>query len=185
MLPIFPNVGCGTSQSLTKRTGKIDNCVSQSALKHKLLSQSHPNETPAVVDQEGILQLNSNTLPSDQAMAATVDTNSVVAMKILPLQFSLTAQQESTDEDFTEDGQVNFGCVGKGERKEKTPGGDRGKKKTTGVGISIPLEDILQPKGMSLKDAAKHLNGMQSQTYFSEKRKKICSCFFLLDRLFS
>ncbi|KAI8566477.1 hypothetical protein RHMOL_Rhmol02G0044300 [Rhododendron molle] len=52
---------------------------------------------------------------------------------------------------------LNSGCLGKRKTKEKNPRGERRNKKTNGVRIAIPLEDILQIKGMRLKDAANHL----------------------------
>ncbi|XP_058200606.1 uncharacterized protein LOC131315518 [Rhododendron vialii] len=148
---------------------------------HKFIRQSLPNETPAVVGQKGIPQLSSHTVPSTQALMATVDTNSFFEKEILPPQFLPTAQQDNpdaglgNDEDEaigtgvegTGDGviveaQLNSGCLGKGKFKEKSPGGKRGNKGTTGVRIAIAKEDILQTKRMRLKDAAKHLQVSRS-----------------------
>ncbi|XP_058200609.1 uncharacterized protein LOC131315521 isoform X2 [Rhododendron vialii] len=169
--------------------------VSQSSLKYacreygisrwpprKLMTQSHPTETPAVVDQEGIPQLNSDTLPSDQALAAPVEKiTSVVIKEILPPPFSPTARQESLDEDFCnfeaeavgigsggigqsemEEGQPNSRYLGKEKRKEMTPRGERRNKENSGVRIAMSLEEILQTKEMPLKDAAKHLKVSRS-----------------------
>ncbi|KAI8566444.1 hypothetical protein RHMOL_Rhmol02G0040900 [Rhododendron molle] len=44
---------------------------------HELISQSRPNESPAVVDQEQIPQLNSDTLLPSNQFSATIDTNTV------------------------------------------------------------------------------------------------------------
>ncbi|XP_058187225.1 protein NLP2-like [Rhododendron vialii] len=149
---------------------------------HKLIRQSFPKETPVVVDQEGIPQLTSRTVPSNQALTATVDTNSVVEKEIPLLQFLPTAQQENpgagfgnneaeaigvgvegTWEAVMEEAQLNSGCLGKkGKRKVNTPGGERGNNRTDGVRIAIPKEDILQTKGMRLIDAAKHLEVSKS-----------------------
>ncbi|XP_058200618.1 uncharacterized protein LOC131315527 [Rhododendron vialii] len=52
---------------------------------------------------------------------------------------------------------LNYGGLGKKKSMEKNPGGERRNKKTNGVRTVIPLEDILQIKGMRLKDAANHL----------------------------
>ncbi|KAI8566459.1 hypothetical protein RHMOL_Rhmol02G0042500 [Rhododendron molle] len=56
--------------------------VSGSTLKHNLISQSRPNATPTIVDQKGITQLNFDTLPSEQGLAATADSNSFVVKEI-------------------------------------------------------------------------------------------------------
>ncbi|KAI8566454.1 hypothetical protein RHMOL_Rhmol02G0042000 [Rhododendron molle] len=135
--------------------------------KNKLIHQSYQNETPMIVGQEGISQLNSDTLPSDQPLAVTIDTNSGVVMEIHPPQFSPKARQENPDDNFgnyeveavgmgvegtregeMEEGQLNSRCLGKGKSKVGTPRGDR-------VKIPIPLEDILQAGGLHLNDAAK------------------------------
>ncbi|XP_058200605.1 uncharacterized protein LOC131315517 isoform X3 [Rhododendron vialii] len=143
---------------------------------HKLIRQSLPNATPAVVDQEGIPHLSSDIVPSNQASMATVDTNNFFEKEILLPQLLPTARQENLDVGFGNDedeaigmevvgtmegvmveAQLYFGCSGNGKWKEKSPGGERGKNGTTGVKIAIAKEDILQTKGMHLKDAAKHL----------------------------
>ncbi|KAI8573355.1 hypothetical protein RHMOL_Rhmol01G0270500 [Rhododendron molle] len=179
---------------------------------HKLIRQSLPKETPTVVDQMGIPQLTSHNVPSDQALMATIATNSVVEKEIPLTQFLPTTQQENlgagfgndeaeaigmggeetgegvieeaqlnsggfgndeaetigvgiegTWEAVMEEAQLNLGCSGKkGKRKLNIPGGVRGNKKTTGVRIAIPKEDILQTKGMRLIDAAKHLEVSKS-----------------------
>ncbi|XP_058200613.1 uncharacterized protein LOC131315522 isoform X2 [Rhododendron vialii] len=165
--------------------------VSQSSLKYacreygiprwpprKLITQSHPTETPALVDQEGIPQSNSDTLPSDQALAATIEKiTSVIVKEILPPPFLPIARQERLDEDFCnveseavgigsgggtgqsemEEGQLNSRYLGKEKKKEMTQRGERRKKETGGVRIVISLEEILQTKEMPLKDAAKHI----------------------------
>ncbi|KAI8566446.1 hypothetical protein RHMOL_Rhmol02G0041100 [Rhododendron molle] len=143
----------------------------------KLITQSHPTETPTLVEPEGIPQSNSNTLPSDQALAAPVEKiTSVIVKEILPPPFSPTTRQEILDEDFgnfeveavgigsggigkseMEEGQLNSRYLGKEKRKQMTPRGERRKKKTVGVRIAISLEEILQTKEMPLTDAAKHL----------------------------
>lgn len=45
--------------------------------KHKLINQSHPNEIPAVVDQERIPQSNPDTLLPSYQISTTIDKNSV------------------------------------------------------------------------------------------------------------
>ncbi|KAI8566445.1 hypothetical protein RHMOL_Rhmol02G0041000 [Rhododendron molle] len=111
-----------------------------------------------------------------RVLTATVDTNSSFEKEILPPQFLPTAQQENPDAGLRNDedeaigmgvegtgdgvmveAQLNSGCLGKGKSKEKSPGGERGNKGTTGVRIAIANENILQIKGMRLKDAVKHL----------------------------
>ncbi|XP_058200604.1 uncharacterized protein LOC131315517 isoform X2 [Rhododendron vialii] len=148
---------------------------------HKLIRQSLPNATPAVVDQEGIPHLSSDIVPSNQASMATVDTNNFFEKEILLPQLLPTARQENLDVGFGNDedeaigmevvgtmegvmveAQLYFGCSGNGKWKEKSPGGERGKNGTTGVKIAIAKEDILQTKGMHLKDAAKHLEVSRS-----------------------
>lgn len=114
----------------------------------KLISQSRPNETPGIINQEGFSQSNFDTLPSDQALQVTVDKNSIVRKEIPPLQFSPTAPQEYPDEDFGNDG----------------------------VRTGIPLEVILQTEGMNLKDAAKHLKG--TYIYITPTNVKILLLFF-------
>ncbi|XP_058202548.1 uncharacterized protein LOC131316984 [Rhododendron vialii] len=163
----------------------------RSALEHNLISC--PNETPAVVDQEGIPQLNSNTLPFDQALVATVDTNTSVVVKDIPQpQFSLTDRQDNPDDfgkdevevvgmvgegtrdDKIEEGQLNSECLGKGKRKEETSGGDKRNKKTNGVKIAISLDDILQAEGMLLEDAAKKFKVSRSTL------KRVCRKYGIL-----
>ncbi|XP_058200615.1 uncharacterized protein LOC131315524 isoform X2 [Rhododendron vialii] len=148
---------------------------------HKLIRQSLPNATPAVVDQEGIPHLTSDIVPSNQALMATVDTNNFFEKEILLPQLLPTARQKNLDVGFGNDedeaigmevagtmegvmveAQLYFGCSGNGKWKEKSPGGERGKNKTTGVKIAIAKEDILETKGMHLKDAAKHLEVSRS-----------------------
>ncbi|KAI8566480.1 hypothetical protein RHMOL_Rhmol02G0044600 [Rhododendron molle] len=148
---------------------------------HKLIRQSLPNATPAVVDQEGIPHLTSDTVPSNQALTAIVDTNNFFEKEILLPQLLPTAQQENPDVGFGNDegeaigmevagtmegvmveAQLYSGCLGNGKWKEKSPGGQRGKNGTTGVRIAIAKEDILQTKGMRLEDAAKHLEVSRS-----------------------
>ncbi|KAI8566452.1 hypothetical protein RHMOL_Rhmol02G0041800 [Rhododendron molle] len=130
-------------------------------------------------------QLNSDTVPFDQALAATIDTNNAVVKETVPPVFLPTTQQLNLDEDFgngveavgmgserteeseTEEefntvsrstnGQLNSRNLGKRKREKMTPRGARRNKKTNGVRIAIPLEDILQIEEMPLKDAAKHL----------------------------
>ncbi|XP_058200628.1 uncharacterized protein LOC131315535 [Rhododendron vialii] len=148
---------------------------------HKLIMQPLPDETPTVVNQEVIPQLTSHNVPSDQALMATVDTNSVVEKEIPLTQFLPTAQQENLDAGFgndeakvirmggeetgegvIEEAQLNSGCSKKqGKMKLNTPGGERGNNRTTGVRIAIPKEDILRTKGMRLKDVANHLGAQQ------------------------
>ncbi|KAI8567384.1 hypothetical protein RHMOL_Rhmol02G0117800 [Rhododendron molle] len=160
-------------------------------LPHKLVSQSLPIETFAVVDQERIPQLNSDMMPCDQTLAVTVDTKGSVVNEIWPLQFLTTTRQESPVEDFGNDEveavgmggeqtgegemgdvQLNSVCLEKEKRKVKTPRGDeRGNKEKTGVRIGIPLEDILQTKGMSLQDAAINLNVSRSTL------KRVCRTY--------
>ncbi|XP_058187586.1 protein NLP7-like [Rhododendron vialii] len=155
---------------------------------HELIQQSFPKETPAVVDQEGIPQLTSHIVPSNQALMATVDTTSVVEKEIQPSQFLPTTQQENPDAGFgnneaeaigvgveetweaiMEEAQLNSGCLGKkGKRKVNTPRGESGNNKINGVRIAIPKEDILQTKGIRLIDAAKHLKVSKSTL------KRIC-----------
>ncbi|KAI8566478.1 hypothetical protein RHMOL_Rhmol02G0044400 [Rhododendron molle] len=45
---------------------------------HKLISQSHPNESHAVVDREPIPQLNSDTLLPSNQVSPTIGTQSVI-----------------------------------------------------------------------------------------------------------
>ncbi|XP_058200626.1 protein NLP7-like isoform X2 [Rhododendron vialii] len=164
----------------------------RSTLEHNLISC--PNETPTVVDQEGIPQLNSDTLPFDQALVATIDTNTSVVVKDIPQpQFSLTHRQDNPDDDFgkdevevvgmvgegtrdgkMEEGQLNSECLGKGKRKEETSGGDKRNKKTNGVKIAISLDDILQAEGMLLEDAAKNFKVSQSTL------KRVCRKYGIL-----
>lgn len=139
------------------------------------MNQSHRGETPVLVVQEGI-----PNLCSDQALTATVDTNSVIK-EIPPPLFLPIARQENLDKDFSNDeaqavrmgsegtveelGRLNSRYLGKGKRKKEIPGGgERGNNKITGVRIAIPFKDILQTKGMLLKDAAKHLKGTEKYT---------------------
>ncbi|KAI8566482.1 hypothetical protein RHMOL_Rhmol02G0044800 [Rhododendron molle] len=148
---------------------------------HMLIKQSLPNATPVVVDQEGIPHLTSDTVSSNQALTATVDTNNFFEKEILLPQLLPTAQQENPDVGFGNDedeaigmevagtmegvmvqAQLSSGCSGNGKWKEKSPGGERGKDGTTGVKIAIAKEDILQTKDMRLKDAAKHLEVSRS-----------------------
>ncbi|XP_058200623.1 protein NLP7-like [Rhododendron vialii] len=145
---------------------------------HKLIRQSLLNETPTVVDQEGIPQFTSH---SNQVLMVTVDKNSVVEKEIPPPQLLPTAKQENSDagsgndeveaivigvegtrEGVIEKAPLNSECSGKGKCKLKSPGGDRRHNKTTRVKIAIPKQDILQTKEMRLKDAAKHLEVSRS-----------------------
>lgn len=111
---------------------------------HKLTSQSCRCEPPAVVDQVRIPNLNTEILlPSHEVEIVEIES-------------------EGTGEGETEESHLNSECLVKGKRKVKTPGGERGNKKTCGVRIGISLEDILQTKGMSLNDAAMNLNVSRS-----------------------
>jgi hypothetical protein len=103
-------------------------------------------QSTLLVDQEEIPLSNSDTLPSDQALAATVGTtvgtNSVLLKEIPPPLVLPTTQQENLDEDLSNDevddagiggegtmegeiaeAQFNSGAFGKRKRKEKTPRG--------------------------------------------------------------
>ncbi|XP_058200636.1 uncharacterized protein LOC131315541 [Rhododendron vialii] len=64
---------------------------------------------------------------------------------------------ERTGDDCVMVDQLNSECLGKKKTKEKNPIGEKRNKKTNRVRIAIPLEDILQTKGMHSKDAAKYL----------------------------
>jgi len=99
-----------------------------------------------------------------------------------------TTQQENLDEDLGNDevevvgiggegtgvGEIaeahwNSGCLEKRKRKEKTPRGEKGNKKTTRVINVIPLEEILEIKEAHLKDAAS-LQGISTPSQPTLKR---------------
>ncbi|XP_058187686.1 protein NLP7-like [Rhododendron vialii] len=124
---------------------------------HKLIQQSFPKETPAIVDQEGIPQLTSHIVPSNQALTATVDTNSVVEKEIPSSQFLPTAQQvdpdagvgnneaeasrvgiEGTCEAVMEEAQLNSGGFGNNEAE------------TIGVGIEGTREAVMEKAQLNL-----------------------------------
>ncbi|KAI8573359.1 hypothetical protein RHMOL_Rhmol01G0270900 [Rhododendron molle] len=144
---------------------------------YKLIRQSLPKETPAVVDQMGIPQLTSHTVPSNQALTATIDTNSVVEKEIPPSQFLPTAQQGNFDAGFGNDEAEAIGVGVEGtwevmEEAQLNSGGfGNDEAETIGVGIEGTWEAVMEEaqlnsgclgkkgkrKGMRLIDAAKHL----------------------------
>ncbi|XP_058188436.1 uncharacterized protein LOC131306237 [Rhododendron vialii] len=95
-----------------------------------------------------------------------------------PLQLPPTAQEENQDGGIGCEGigdcamadqaQFNSECSKTRKTREKNPGGETSNKKAKGVRIEIPSDDILQRKGMCIKNAANDLKVSKSTL------KRIC-----------
>ncbi|XP_058202549.1 uncharacterized protein LOC131316985 [Rhododendron vialii] len=81
----------------------------------------------------------------------------LIAQELNPVEVVGTGNEGTRDCIMANQARLNSRCLGKRKTKENNPGGEIRSKKTNGVRIAIPLEDILQTKGMSLKEAANHI----------------------------